>query len=145
MEGGKEGRGMSKGRIVILGNELIVAEHLTVRLRQKGYEVIPALANGEQAITLIREILPDLILLDLKLHGDPGSLNTARSVRAEFAIPVVYLSVYSRESLRILAALDESCQYVSKPFPEEELFVVIETALANRKEIEKQILMNRAT
>jgi DNA-binding response OmpR family regulator len=124
---------LSRARILILENELVIAEYLATNLRHKGYEVMPSVASGEKAIALIREIRPDLILLDLALHGTSGNVDTARSIREEFAIPVVYLSAYSRESLRNLAALEEARPYVCKPFPEEELFAVIENALANKK------------
>lgn len=59
-------------RIVLVEDDELLSEMYTIRLQQKGYECIPAL-NGADGLELIKNSLPDLVLLDLmlpKMSGD---------------------------------------------------------------------------
>ena len=54
-------------RIVIAEDEAIIRLDLRETLVEEGYEVVGEAANGDEAITLIRQLLPDLAILDIKM------------------------------------------------------------------------------
>ncbi len=123
---------MSKGRILIVEDELIIGEDLRMCLEERGYEIIGLIASPERAILKCREKLPDLILMDVHLSGDTNGIEAARLIKAEFGIPVVYLTGCPGNWFPIGTYSQETDPYVKKPFSEQELCAVIETALKNR-------------
>ena len=91
------------------------------------YEVIEA-RTGEDALRLLPEEMPNLVLLDLNMPG-MGGLETCRQIRAGSDIPVIILSVRNTEKDKV-AALDAGADdYVTKPFGIEELLARIRAAL----------------
>ncbi|MGO9570516.1 MAG: response regulator [Desulfomonilaceae bacterium] len=123
---------MSKGRILIVEDELIIAEDLRMCLEERGYEILDIVFNPEQAIVKCRETPPDLILMDICLRGEHEGITAAQTIKTEFGIPVVYLTGCSENLCPGGTVSQEPDPWVKKPFLEEELCAVIETALKNR-------------
>ena len=123
---------MSKGRILIVEDELIIGEDLRMCLEERGYEVIGLITSPERAILKCREKLPDLILMDVHLSGENDGIEAARHIKAEFGVPVVYLTGCPGRCSPMGRYSEETDPYVKKPFSEKELCAVIETALKNQ-------------
>ncbi len=126
------GKALSKGRILIVEDELIIAEDLRMCLEERGYEILDIVFNPEQAIVKCRETPPDLILMDICLRGEHEGITAAQTIKTEFGIPVVYLTGCSENLCPGGTVSQEPDPWVKKPFLEEELCAVIETALKNR-------------
>jgi len=120
---------MAKPRIVVVEDESIVAGHLCEILTQLGYEAGPTALTGEQAIELVEENRPDLVLMDIMLLGDMDGIQAADIIRTRFGTPVIYLTSYGEESVLQRAKLTEPLTYILKPFRKETLRTVIEVAL----------------
>ncbi len=116
-------------RILIVEDELIVADNLQSRLEGLGYAV-PAMAlSGEEAIQQVAETQPDLVLMDIKLEGEMDGVQAAEQIRARFNIPVVYLTGYSDDATLQRAKITEPYGYILKPFEVRELHAAIEMGL----------------
>ncbi len=115
---------MSKKNILIVAQELIIAEDLAMTLDQRGYKIIATVSSVEKAVEICRDKRPDLILMDLNGHTNQPIVTTARFIRRELEIPVIYLSASCKESRSASKELDPC---VSKPFCEKGLCTLIET------------------
>jgi signal transduction histidine kinase len=120
---------MPNARILVVEDERIVALHLQVMLQGLGYEVVANVANGEQALQTIEEMLPDLVLMDVHLEGEIDGIATAARIPSSYHIPVVYLTAYSEEATLERARATKPYGYLLKPFSERELHATIQMVL----------------
>jgi two-component system cell cycle sensor histidine kinase/response regulator CckA len=120
---------MSKGRIVVVEDETIVARDIQATLRSFGYEVPEIVTSGEEAIQAAFRLNPDLMVMDIMIKGAMDGVDAAEIIRSQFNIPVVYLTAYSDDETLRRAKLTESYGFIAKPFDERELFVAVEFAL----------------
>jgi two-component system phosphate regulon response regulator PhoB len=119
--------------ILIVEDEPAIAELLAVNLRHAGH--CPILAgSAEEALRLIRDILPDVMLIDWMLPGMSG-VALARELRAGTRtreIPLILLTARSEEADTI-AGLDAGADdYITKPFSPKELLARIRAVLRRR-------------
>jgi CheY-like chemotaxis protein len=120
---------MAKPRVLIVEDEIIVANNLRVRLQGLGYVVVGVAASGEQAIRQAAEMRPDAVLMDIKLPGSVSGLEAAQEIRTRFDVPVIYMTGLADDATLRQANLTDPAGYVSKPFELEELRDAIEAAL----------------
>jgi two-component system, response regulator PdtaR len=121
---------MTKARILVVEDELIVAENLRVTLGGMGYDVPQTACCSEEAIRFVEERPPDLILMDIRLEGSEfDGVETARRIRGRYDIPVVFLTAYADDETLERVKVTEPFAYILKPFNERELYSAIELAL----------------
>ncbi len=116
-------------RVLIVEDEIIVARDLEQHLSGLGYVVVGLAAEGEEGIRLAGELLPDLILMDIRLRGAIDGVTAADEIRKQFLLPCVYLTAHADESTVRRARVTEPFGYILKPFDDRELRTVIEMAL----------------
>ncbi|MDD5404117.1 MAG: phosphate regulon transcriptional regulator PhoB [Sulfuricella sp.] len=119
--------------ILIVEDEPAIQELLVFNLQQAGHHAISA-ASAEQAYTLLRDALPDLILLDWMLPGMSG-IEFARRVKAEAytkAIPIIMLTARGEEQDKIAGFETGADDYITKPFSPRELMARIKAVLRRR-------------
>jgi PAS domain S-box-containing protein len=107
-------------------------------LKTMGYDVSAIVSSGEEAINQIKENIPDLILMDIVIHGKMDGIQTAGQIHSIFDIPIVYLTAYADDKTLERAKITEPFGYLIKPFKERELHVTIEIALY-KHEMEKKL------
>jgi two-component system, OmpR family, KDP operon response regulator KdpE len=100
---------------------------LRVALIGSGYEVLDA-RSGEEALDQVRNVPPDLVLLDINLPGMSG-LETCREMRRSSTVPIVMLSVRDTGKDKVNALDAGADDYVTKPFDMEELLARIRAGL----------------
>jgi PAS domain S-box-containing protein len=113
----------------VVEDEAIVARDIQVQLKALGYEPVAHAKRGEDAVTLVGELLPDLVLMDIQLAGDMNGVQAAAEIRQRFAVPVVFLTAFAEDSTLEQAKQAEPFGYVLKPYAERELRIVLEMAL----------------
>ena len=115
-------------------DERVVAMHLRQQLSRLGYQV-PAMATGGRAgaCSTIRDLLPDVVLMDIHIEGDIDGIETAARIPPELHIPVIYLTAYSEEATLERARLTKPYGYLLKPFSERELHAAIQMVLERRR------------
>lgn len=119
--------------ILVVEDELGIQEVLKFNLSQHGHDVIVA-ADAEEALSLLRGALPDLILLDWMLPGMSG-IDFARRVRADNRqknIPIIMLTARSDERDKVQGLDTGADDYITKPFSPRELMARIKAVLRRR-------------
>ena len=120
---------MDKVRILIVEDELIVAEDLKEVIEGLGYQVVGIADTGEKAIAQALELKPDLMLSDIRLHGEMTGIEAAQQIVAQLDLPVVFLSAFADEDTLAKVKEINPYGYLLKPFKEQELRTTIEVVL----------------
>lgn len=124
---------MKKLKILVVEDEGIVSEDIQKILEHLGYEVTALASSGEEALASIKEKIPDLVLMDIVLIGELDGVQTAEEIKKNFDIPVIYLTAYTDENTLGRAKITEPFGYITKPFEDRELHIIIEIALYKYK------------
>src|ERR1700691_1752615 len=115
------------GRIVVVDDDPTVADVVGRYLIRDGHSVQSA-RDGYEALRLIEERPPDLVVLDLMLPGIDG-LEVCRRLRERWPIPVVMLTALGDESDRLAGFEIGADDYVTKPFSPRELGMRVRSVL----------------
>jgi CheY-like chemotaxis protein len=129
---------MSGERILIVEDESIFAMLIKGKLNSSGYEVADWVDTGENAIKRAKELMPDLILMDILLKGKMDGIEASKQIRNSLDIPIIYLTAYSDDDVLKRARITEPYGYLIKPFREDELNANIEMAIYKHKSEKKK-------
>ncbi|MES2387900.1 MAG: response regulator [Bacteroidota bacterium] len=117
-------------RIIIIEDEAILVKSLEYLLKRLGYETVASADNGADAVKLINDLKPDIVLMDISLHGETDGIETTELInQTENPPPVVFLTAYSEEAISARAKNVMQFGYILKPVDERELAVTLEFAL----------------
>jgi response regulator NasT len=120
-------------RIVLADDESLIRMDLKEMLTSLGYVVVGEAGDGRSAVSLARELRPDLVIMDIKMP-DLDGIDAARALTAELIAPVLLLTAYSQQELVERATEAGVVGYIVKPFRESDLAPAIEVALARYRE-----------
>ncbi len=117
--------------ILIVEDELIIAEDIKNQLHTLGYKTSGIAKSYNQAIDLLNKSLPDLILVDVKLKGVKDGIDLAYTVKEMYRLPIVFLTSHADKITvnRAKKVMPEG--YLVKPFEKDDLFTSIEMAFSN--------------
>jgi len=118
-------------KILIAEDERDIRDLITFTLRFGGYEVLAA-SNGEEAVAMAKQEIPDLILLDVRMPRMTGyeACAAIKAVQRLKDIPVIFLSAKGQES-EIQAGLQVgAAEYLLKPFAPDQLITRIKSVLS---------------
>ncbi|MEY2470789.1 MAG: two-component system, response regulator PdtaR [Actinomycetota bacterium] len=121
-------------RVVVAEDEAIIRLDLKETLEEEGYEVVGETGRGDEAVQLVRDLKPDLAILDVRMPGLDG-LSAAREITGERLAAVLVLTAYSQRNLIEEARDAGALAYVVKPFQRSELIPAIEVALGRHREM----------
>jgi two-component system, OmpR family, KDP operon response regulator KdpE len=116
--------------ILLVEDEPPLRRALRTALRAHGF-MVAEVATGEDALVVVAERPPDLVVLDLGLPGLDG-VETLRRLRRFSTVPVIVLSVRDRQATKIQALDLGADDYVTKPFDPAELLARIRAVLRRR-------------
>jgi AmiR/NasT family two-component response regulator len=122
-------------RVVIAEDEAIIRLDLKETLQEEGYEVVGETGRGDEAVRLVRELTPDLAILDIKMPGMDG-LAAAREISQERQSAVLILTAFSQRDLIEQARDAGALAYLVKPFQRTELIPAVEVALGRFREMQ---------
>ncbi|OZI12467.1 response regulator YycF [Bacillus sp. FJAT-42315] len=114
-------------KILVVDDERPIADILQFNLKKEGYEVHCAY-DGDQAVEMVEEVQPDLILLDIMLPGRDG-MEVCREVRKKYEMPIVMLTAKDSEIDKVLGLELGADDYVTKPFSTRELIARVKANL----------------
>jgi DNA-binding response OmpR family regulator len=120
--------------ILVVEDEPGIQEVLQFNLGLHGHNVVTA-SSAEEAQAILRDAMPDLILLDWMLPGMSG-IELAKLLRADArlkAVPIIMLTARAEERDTVLGLETGADDYITKPFSLEELFCRIEVFLRRGK------------
>ncbi|MFZ3208610.1 MAG: sigma-54 dependent transcriptional regulator [Geobacteraceae bacterium] len=119
---------MRKIRILVVDDEHLIRWSLEQNLKKQGYEVVTA-ASGEDALRLVRDEQPDLVLLDIQLPGINGLEVLEKIKEIDEEIIVVMVTAHGGLETAINAMRLGAYDYINKPFNLDEMAIVIKKAL----------------
>lgn len=122
---------MDKIRILIVEDELIIAEDLKDILEGLGYEVCGLAISAREARVILEGHAPDLALLDIQIKGGKDGIELAQQIRDEFKVPFVFLTSHADKNTLARAKEVHPYGYLVKPFQEKDIHATIEIALSN--------------
>ncbi|WP_442905143.1 MtrAB system response regulator MtrA [Gordonia sp. MMO-8] len=127
-----------KPRVLVVDDDAALAEMLTIVLRNEGFEPF-VVGDGTQALTAVREVRPDLVLLDLMLPGMNG-IDVCRVLRADSGVPIVMLTAKS-DTVDVVLGLESGADdYMVKPFKPKELVARIRARLRRTEDEPAELL-----
>ncbi|AXG69342.1 putative transcriptional regulatory protein pdtaR [Kordia sp. SMS9] len=122
---------MSKVKIVVVEDEIIIADNICDTLEDLGYEALEPAINYTEAIELIEAEKPDLAILDIQLSGRKTGIDIAEKIRKDYDFPFIFLTSNSDPLTVSQAKKVMPPAYLVKPFTKDELYTSIEIALYN--------------
>ena len=114
--------------ILVVDDEPQIRKLLDTGLSGYGHDIITA-ATGEQAVTLVAQRKPDLVVLDINLGHEPDGLEVCRRLREWSRVPIIILSVRGDEATKVQALDAGADDYLTKPFGMEELRARIQAVI----------------
>jgi len=120
-------------RVVVAEDEALIRMDVVATLQEAGYEVVGEAGDGEEAVRLAIELMPDLMIMDIKMPKLDG-ISAAEKI-SEHKIPVVLLTAFSQADLVKRAADAGAMAYVTKPFKPSDLLPAIQIALSRSEEL----------
>jgi two-component system, response regulator PdtaR len=122
-------------RVVIAEDEAIIRLDLKETLEEEGYHVVGETGRGDKAVDLVRELRPDLAILDVKMPGMDG-LEAARLISKDRICGVVILTAFSQKEVVEEARDAGALAYLVKPFQKSDLIPAIEVAIGRFRELQ---------
>jgi PAS domain S-box-containing protein len=120
---------MIRPSILVVEDEYLIARDITEFLISSGYESVRSVSSGEGALEEVARLQPDVVLMDIILEGELDGVETARRIRQQYDIPVIFLTAHS-DGETIRRAKDiEPLGYLLKPINHFELYTTIEVVL----------------
>jgi two-component system, response regulator PdtaR len=122
---------MQEAKILIIEDEMLIAHDLEALLNDWGFNVAGIAGVAEEAYSLYLIHEPDLMLVDIQLHGNMDGIELVQQCNAIKRIPIIYLTGQADHATIERAKATNPAAYLFKPFDEKQLLVSIELALTN--------------
>ena len=123
-------------RVVIAEDEAIIRLDLRETLEEEGYEVVGETGRGDRAVDLVRDLRPDLAILDIKMPHMDG-LEAARIISGERICGVLMLTAFSQREVVEDARDAGALAYLVKPYQKSDLIPAIEVAIGRFREMQQ--------
>ena len=103
-------------RILVVEDEAMVLLDLERLLTELGYEVCGTALSARDAIDAAHWLKPDLVLMDIQLHGAADGISAAAAIRQQDGIPAVYLTAHGDPATRRRAEATGPLGFLTKPY-----------------------------
>jgi response regulator NasT len=116
-------------RVVIAEDEALIRMDLREMLEEEGHEVVGEASNGADAVALTRELLPDVVFMDVKMPGVDG-IEGARAIAEDRLAPVVMVTAFSQAGYVEQASAAGAMAYIVKPFTRTDILPAMQIAVS---------------
>jgi AmiR/NasT family two-component response regulator len=116
-------------RVVVAEDESLIRLDIVETLKDNGFDVVGEAGDGEEAVQLVEEHEPDVVVMDVKMPKLDG-ISAAEKINKDQLAPVVLLTAFSQSELVERATEAGALAYVVKPFTPADLLPAIEIAIA---------------
>ncbi len=123
-------------KILIADDDVNVHKSLNTYFKREGYQILSAY-DGEEAIALVRQAQPDIVLLDIMMPKQDG-LMVCREIRKESNLPIIMLTAKGDEFDKLLGLELGADDYITKPFSPREVLARIKAVLRRMHEMKKE-------
>jgi PAS domain S-box-containing protein len=119
---------MSNKKILIVEDEVIIAEDIRMMVEKCGYDVCGMITTGESAVKEAEEIDPDLVLMDIMLGKSMNGMQAAQEINKTLNVPFIFITAYADDDTIEKSLHVDPYGYIVKPFDERELKASLELA-----------------
>jgi len=116
-------------RILIVEDEPIISDDIEFTLLSQHYDIAGKAYSSTQALDMLMNRYPDLVLLDISIKGDKDGIDIAGIIREKYHIPFIFLTSYSDKVTLDRAKPTLPYGYVVKPFKDRDLLTTIEMGM----------------
>lgn len=142
---------MSKVKILVVEDEMVIADNICLILEDLGYEVLEPAINYEEALETIEVERPDMAILDIQLGGKKDGVDLAWTIKEQYDFPFIFLtSNADAGTIERVKKLNPPA-YLVKPFKKDDLYTSVELALhnyaeskGNKKSVDEDLLIKDA-
>jgi two-component system response regulator LytT len=124
---------MKEERILIVEDDIRIAENIQEILELLGYVNIDIANSANQCIKVIKKFRPDLIFMDIKLKGDKDGIELGEIVKQMVDAPLVYVTSYSDPTIIERAKRINPAGFIVKPFNTNDIHAIVEIVLYNKR------------
>jgi two-component system, response regulator PdtaR len=103
-------------RVLIVEDEVIIADELEWRLTQEGYSVIASVGSGEEALSVVDNEPPDVVLMDIQLQGKLNGVEAGRLIRQKTGAAIIFVTAFPTALIRSSGPDDPPTVCLNKPF-----------------------------
>jgi len=122
---------MSKFKILIVEDEPVIAENISIYLDNNDFEVSAIAYDSDEAIEQLQANTPDAVIMDINLESDQDGIDIAGYINSKVHIPFLFLTSYSDKHTLDRAKAVKPSGYIVKPFNEKTLLASLEIAISN--------------
>ncbi|MFW6129172.1 MAG: response regulator [Candidatus Aminicenantaceae bacterium] len=115
-----------KIKVLVVEDEVIVAQYLSMELEASGYEVCRFVVTGEEAIQKVKKEEPDLILMDIHLAGRTDGIEAAQKILEYRKIPIIFMTGYSQMEVTAREKNLNPTRFLSKPVEVDKIIMIFE-------------------
>ena len=119
-------------KILIVEDELLIAEMLKEMLLELGHDVVSIAKDYDEALESFNSNL-DLVFLDVNLNSHKNGIDLGKEIKENYNLPFIYLTSYSDPTTIKNAAATNPDSYLIKPFTKENIYATIEIILARKQ------------
>ncbi len=123
-------------KVLIVDDDVFISEMLCVILEALGYVVQDIAFDAKSAIASLKTSLPDVVILDIQMHGENQGFTIAKYIKEHLDIPYIFLTSFADEATVIEASQFTPDGYLLKPFNERDIYATLNVILSKyNKEI----------
>lgn len=124
------GASTRRHRLLIVDDDWLISMHLEQVLTTAGFEIVGTASDAASAVALAERERPDLVLMDIRLHGPVDGVEAAREIVDRLGIQSLFVSAHTDQGTitRTLAARPRG--WLPKPFTEAEVLQAVRAALS---------------
>jgi DNA-binding NtrC family response regulator len=117
---------MTKLRVLVVEDEVLIADYIALELEDAGHEVIGTPATANDALAILGSQSPDLVLCDISLKGDRDGIQLVDEMRSQgITSPHAFISGSGDPETRARAEATKPLAFLQKPFDYQKLITVL--------------------
>lgn len=116
-------------KILVIEDDPIHLATFEMYIEELGYELVGHTDHSKKALALIAATQPDVIIMDIQIHGGKDGIQVAEAMKQEFSIPFIYVTSFKDEATFRRAKATKPHAYILKPFKKESLQFALELAI----------------
>ncbi len=132
---------MNRIKILVVDDEALIAEFIKKTLIEIGFTNVLLAYDSKQAIQIIEEFKPKLILLDIRMEFELEGIKLGEKINEIYKIPFIYITSHSDKEIIEKALNTNPYGYITKPVKKPDVFASINLAFKRIEEREKQCLI----